>query len=278
VGIDQVWFSDVDQRERRFSDFAYQHISYDLFLEGWVESVPRATKEEISFLKKVPMVRELLRECLRAAQAAKNSDMVPLIAKANEFVDALERAILFRFETAEIDPATGQPRKQRSFMPESSSRLDRRIHPLNYSLLRELPEDHPAVVALKAHADAREACAAAGIGASDPAVPVVDQEWISDIDGSEHTFSSIAKDSICHNLFLDGWVERDAEATEAEISFLDDAPRMRVLLDECESAAQLAGNSVIMPLVTKARDFIDAMERAVLYRDRIRPEAESEHE
>ncbi|MGD9720802.1 MAG: hypothetical protein AB7O59_14020 [Pirellulales bacterium] len=97
--IDQAWFSDLDFREWRFSMFAYQFISYDLVLDGWLESAPQPTEMELGFLEKVPTMRTLLRECESAARKERNSDVLPLVAKANEFVDALERAIVSRLES-----------------------------------------------------------------------------------------------------------------------------------------------------------------------------------
>jgi hypothetical protein len=103
TAIDQSWFSDREFRQCQFSAFAYQYISYDLFLDGWVESAPEATEAELGFLEDAQKMRTLLDECEQAARDEQNQDILPLIAKARDFIDALERAILFRFESNGID-------------------------------------------------------------------------------------------------------------------------------------------------------------------------------
>jgi hypothetical protein len=109
-GIDQSWSSAVDSRQHRFSTFAYQYISYDLFLDGWVESAPEPTDSELGFLEDVPRMRALLRECEEAARVEQNTQILPLIGKAKDFIDTLERAILFRFESLG-DPQRGRRRR-----------------------------------------------------------------------------------------------------------------------------------------------------------------------
>lgn len=267
VGIDQKWFSDVESREMRFSGFAYQYISYDLFLDGWVESDPKATDAELRLLDRVPKMRALLRECEEAAHTEKNAGILPLIAKANEFVNALEEAILCRVKSlgqkdggheGAVQKSSGEHRVPLKFHP--------RIYRGNYSLLRELPADHPAVRALQVHAEAYDVCARAGICGEFQAGTGIDQTWFSDVDLREHRFSSFAHDEICYDLFLDGWVESAPEATEAEMGFLADAPKMRVLLHECEEAANSENNTTILPLLAKANEYVDALEQAIVFR------------
>src|SRR5262249_15915304 len=98
VGIDQVWFSDIDFREQRFSSFAYQYISYDLFLDGWVGSAPEHTEAELGYLEDIPKMRTLLKECEAAAREELNTTIIRLVQKAREFMDALENAIAYRWK------------------------------------------------------------------------------------------------------------------------------------------------------------------------------------
>lgn len=102
--IEQAWFSATMQREYTFSGFAYMYLSYDLVLDGWLTLPDTPTATELSNLHNTcPEMSLLLSECLDAAQADGNSDVLPLIAKAEEFVDALRKAILFRFSEYEIN-------------------------------------------------------------------------------------------------------------------------------------------------------------------------------
>jgi hypothetical protein len=141
-----------------------------------------------------------------------------------------------------------------------------RIHPVNYSLLRTLPEDHPAVRALQMHAEARDVCVGKEIDWPHLGIVGIDQAWFSDLAFREQRFSSFAYEYISYDLFLDGWVESAPEATEAELGFLEDVPKKRTLLDECEQAALAEQNAAILPLIAKAREFVDALEKAILYR------------
>jgi len=141
-----------------------------------------------------------------------------------------------------------------------------RIHPVNYSLLRELPADHPAVRALQIHAEARDVCVGKEIDWPHLKIVGIDQKWFSDVNMKETRFSSFAYQYISYDLFLDGWVESAPEATEAELGFLEELPKMKILLDECEREAHAENNAAILPLIAKAREFIDAMENAILFR------------
>ena len=141
-----------------------------------------------------------------------------------------------------------------------------RIHPANYSLLRQLPADHPAVRALQIHAEACDVCVGKDIDWAHLGTLGIDQTWFSDVDHREHRFSDFAYRYISYDLFLDGWVESAPEATEAELGLLKRMPKLRTLLEECEREARADDNAAILPLVAKAREFVDAVEHAILFR------------
>ncbi len=101
--IDQSWYSTTMQRECTFSGFAYGYLSFDLVLEGWLKLPHEPTASELTFLRKTcPEMTDLLTECLEAAQEDANTEVLPLIEKAKEFVDALQNAILYRFSEQHI--------------------------------------------------------------------------------------------------------------------------------------------------------------------------------
>lgn len=141
-----------------------------------------------------------------------------------------------------------------------------RIHPANYLLLRELPRDHPAVRALQVHAEACDVCVGKEIDWPHLGIVGIDQWWFSNLDLREHSFSGFAYQYISYDLFLDGWVEAAPEPTEVELGILEDTPKLRVLLGECEHAARTEKNPAILPLVAKAKEFVDALETAIRYR------------
>jgi hypothetical protein len=102
--VDQSWFSRLRLKEQSFSSLAYEFISYDLVLDGWLELAPEATEAELSFLEEDgPIIRALLNECEEAAVAQGNDEILPLVAKAREFIDAFEAALLYRYEEYGID-------------------------------------------------------------------------------------------------------------------------------------------------------------------------------
>jgi len=101
--IDQEWFSQTRLKEQSFASFAYEFISYDLILDGWLEMTPQPTEAELNYLEHdEPLMRALLSECEEAALAEGNHQVLPLITKARQFVDAYKRALLYRFEQCGI--------------------------------------------------------------------------------------------------------------------------------------------------------------------------------
>jgi hypothetical protein len=143
-----------------------------------------------------------------------------------------------------------------------------RIYPANYTFLRELPVNHPAVRALQIHAEASDICVGKEIDWPNIGIVGTDQVWFSDVDFKEWRFSGFAYQFISYDLILDGWIESAPEATEAELGFIEEAPKMRMLLDECEQAAREEKNSAILPLVEKTREFVNALEEAIVFRAR----------
>jgi hypothetical protein len=101
--VDQIWYSAVRQKKQFFSMFAYEFLSYDLVLDGWLELAPEPTDNESCFLvNDQPITRCLLDECRVAAISEGNTKILPLIQKALEFIEAYNLAILRRFEECKI--------------------------------------------------------------------------------------------------------------------------------------------------------------------------------
>ena len=78
-GIDQEWWSDTDNRMRHFSSFAYEHLAFDVVLDGWLSNSRSITDSERAALKGIPYSEALMQECRKAALADANVAVVELI-------------------------------------------------------------------------------------------------------------------------------------------------------------------------------------------------------
>ncbi len=141
-----------------------------------------------------------------------------------------------------------------------------RIHPANCTILAKYESSHPAVRALEAHAEACEACLGKEIHWPGKE-SAVDHKWFSRTRLKEQSFSALAYEFISYDLILDGWLEMRPEPTEWEYNYLtEDEPLLRALLDECEETAADDNNTKILPLIEKARNYMDTFKDAILYR------------
>lgn len=142
-----------------------------------------------------------------------------------------------------------------------------RVYPTNYPLYK-LPANHPAIRALQVHAEARDMCVGKEIDwINKTSLKPIEQEWFSRTDQKVWRFSSLAYIYLSYDLELHGWLTSSPLPLEIEQQFLlEEAPKLRILLSECEAAAQADGNDAILPLIAKAREFADAYEHAILFR------------
>jgi hypothetical protein len=142
-----------------------------------------------------------------------------------------------------------------------------RIYPANYPLLDKYGPEHSAVRALQVHAEACDDCVGKEIEWPDIGNRSIDQSWFSVRRRTQQSFSAFAYEFLSYDLILDGWLEMAPEPTESEIGYMvDDQPLMRALLDECQEAADADGNVEILPLIAKAREFVDAYNDAIVRR------------
>lgn len=142
-----------------------------------------------------------------------------------------------------------------------------RISPRNYPILK-LSEEHPARRALQVHAEACDMCVGKEIAWADkPWIKPIEQEWYSETDQKVWWFSSLAYMYLSYELEMHGWLNLSPEPLGIELKFLfEEAPKLRVLLSECEAASRAEGNDRILPLIEKTREFVDAYEEAILFR------------
>jgi hypothetical protein len=150
-------------------------------------------------------------------------------------------------------------------------RLMNRYHPkifaANYPILAKYPEDHPAVRVLQVHAEACDKCVAKEIEWPQFGNKAIEQYWFSRTRLKNQSFSAFAYEFISYDLTLDGWLEMATEPTRDERKGLEDKiPLMEELLNECEEAAIDDGNDEILPLISKAREFILCYRKALFHR------------
>ncbi len=75
-GIDQEWFSSVDGRKHAFSSFAYEWLSVDVKLDGWLDNTAGLTDSEKQMLRTIPTMESLVLECKAAAMEANNGPVL----------------------------------------------------------------------------------------------------------------------------------------------------------------------------------------------------------
>jgi hypothetical protein len=101
-GIDQEWFSESAQEAWSYSRFAYEFLSFDIVLDGWLTHAAGRTSTEQHWLDQLPRWRNLLHECRSAAVNGHNQSIVPIIEKVCRTLELWEECILAR-DTADID-------------------------------------------------------------------------------------------------------------------------------------------------------------------------------
>ena len=127
----------------------------------------------------------------------------------------------------------------------------------------ELPQDH---LAYDAHFECRHECVGKEIPWRGRENEAFDQEWHSESDGHNWSFSSFAYAFISFDLQLLDVIEQQ-DTTHDEEHFRDRLARARALLYECEQAARQNNNERILDCIDKARRFFDLWENAVDYRN-----------
>jgi hypothetical protein len=94
--IDQKWFSQIDKREWRFSEFAYTYLSFDVVLDGWLNNDVEMTASERRVLDALPRLRTLLSECETTVREEHNIALLPLIFEVRHLLDLWEFCIIVR--------------------------------------------------------------------------------------------------------------------------------------------------------------------------------------
>lgn len=77
-GVDQEWFSEADMRTHKFSSFAYEWLSFDIELDGWLHDAQEITDSEKRALHGIPQMERLMAECKAAALVDDNSEIVTM--------------------------------------------------------------------------------------------------------------------------------------------------------------------------------------------------------
>jgi hypothetical protein len=107
-GIDQEWFSELELRNRSFSSFAYEYLSFDIELDGWLQQMKELTESERQSLKMIPHMEMLIQECRSAALNDNNLAVVAMCDNVKAMLNAWRDYIHFRqcFCTTRFDNQT----------------------------------------------------------------------------------------------------------------------------------------------------------------------------
>ncbi|PQO46210.1 hypothetical protein [Blastopirellula marina] len=152
-------------------------------------------------------------------------------------------------------------------MPRRGKSIHPRIHPFNYPLFDRYPAEHPAIVALQTHAESCDECVGREIAWPQLGNTPIDQTWHSASTDRKRTFSGLAYMYLSYGLVLDGWLKQPEQPTKSEwIVLQTKGPEVLQLLAECEQQALRDGNTDLMPLIAKARRYVECHREAILSR------------
>jgi disulfide oxidoreductase YuzD len=96
AGIEQEWFSEIKSRKYRFSSFAYEYLSFDIELDGWLKQHEGLTDSERQSILLIPQIEALVDECKMAANNDKNDRILSLCDKIKAMLAAWKDYIAFR--------------------------------------------------------------------------------------------------------------------------------------------------------------------------------------
>jgi hypothetical protein len=97
-GVDQEWWSPSTNRTQTFSSFAYEHLSFDIQLDGWLSDSPSATASERRVLETIPGIRSLMTECQQAAIDEGNDMVIEMVDRVLHMLELWERCIDARLQ------------------------------------------------------------------------------------------------------------------------------------------------------------------------------------
>ena len=96
--VDQAWTSSSDGRVWRFSGFAYEFLSFDILLDGFLDNAPSLTPSETWATGQLPLLRSMMDECAQAARQDGNNEILELTKKVQEMLNLWEQYLGFRKE------------------------------------------------------------------------------------------------------------------------------------------------------------------------------------
>ena len=133
-----------------------------------------------------------------------------------------------------------------------------------------LEELHPARRGLLALYRCRVECVGREIQWIGREHEAVDQAWWSQTDGRKWLLSSFLYSyiSVSRPAELEGWLSEapDGQVVESERRFLDELPRLRLLIGECERAAAAEGNQQVLDMIPLVREVFACYEQAIRLR------------
>ena len=94
--IDQAWTSSLDNKVWTFSSFAYRFLSFDIELDGFLESASYVTASETGAARELPIYRSLMHECAQAARKSGNNEILELTDDVLKMLNLWEAYLNFR--------------------------------------------------------------------------------------------------------------------------------------------------------------------------------------
>ncbi len=95
-GVDQQWRSAVDDRTRTFSSFAYECLSFDIELDGFLQNAKCLTESERCAVEALPHMTSMMYECAAAAREYGNDEVVEMTDDVLEMLRLWEAYLDFR--------------------------------------------------------------------------------------------------------------------------------------------------------------------------------------
>jgi hypothetical protein len=90
--VDQQ-FVQPDGRATTFSAFAYEYLSFDIVLDGWLTNAPQMTESEEACLKGLPRLRSMMIACKSQALIDANYRILPCVDQVLELIQLWEECI-----------------------------------------------------------------------------------------------------------------------------------------------------------------------------------------
>lgn len=127
--FDQEWFSQTDNRAWSYSAFAYQYLSFDIVLDGWLNNAEGMTASEEQWLACLPRWRALLDECRASAARDRKHAVMRMIGQVLKMFDLWEECVHARLRSESRSDSASVPPSAVSGAKRTRMTRSNRAHP-----------------------------------------------------------------------------------------------------------------------------------------------------